>query len=145
MEPPPGDPGSPEPPPAHRQRGSPAPPPMPAHAVHNQPEHRRARELRAARAQDDASDESDGALTPPKPRALPPVPSPRAAPAADRLAAENAMLTAALENARTTIADAAAERDELRRRATEEISAMRASLNSARSVSREARMALISS
>ena len=115
--------------------------------MHQQPEHMRAlvrrnqeleRELRAARAQDDASDESDGALTPPKPRVLPPVPSPRAAPAADRLAAENALLKAALENARTTINEAAAERDDLRRRATEEISAMRASVDAERAELREA-------
>ena len=116
MEPPPGDPGSAEPPPAPGQRGSPAPPPMPPHAVQNQPESIRARELRTARESND-SDESDGALTPPRPRALPPVPSPRAAPAADRLAAENAMLKAALENARKTIHEAAAERDDLRKRA----------------------------
>ena len=65
---------------------------MPEHAVQQQPEHMRAlerrnqeleRELRHARAQSNDSDESDGALTPPKPRALPPVPSPRAAPAAE--------------------------------------------------------------
>ena len=51
---------------------------MPEHAVQQQPEHMRAlerrnqeleRELRAARAQNNQdSDESDGALTPPKPR-----------------------------------------------------------------------------
>ena len=111
---------------------------MPAHAVQMQPEHLRARELHAARAQSNDSDESDGALTPPKPRALPPVPSPRAAPAADRLEAENAMLKAALENARTTINEAAAERDDLRKRATEEISAMRASLDAERAELREA-------
>ena len=70
---------------------------MPPHAVRNQPEHGRARELRAAQAQNNASDESDGALTPPKPRVLPPVPSPRSAPAAERLAAENAMLKSSIE------------------------------------------------
>ena len=111
---------------------------MPEHAVQQQPEHMRAlerrnqeleRELHAARAQSNDSDESDGALTPPKPRTLPPVPSPRAAPAAERLEAENAVLKAALENARTTISEAAAERDDLRKRATEEINAMRASLD----------------
>ena len=144
-----------EPPPPPAARGSPPPPPMPEHAVQQQPEHMRAlerrnqeleRELRAARAQSNDSDESDGALTPPKPRALPPVPSPRSAPAAERLAAENAMLKAALENARKTINDAAAERDDLRKRrarrgrarATEEISAMRASLDAERAELREA-------
>ena len=48
------------------------------------------------------------------------------------------MLKAALENARTAIHDAAAERDDLRKRATEEIAAMRASLDAERAELREA-------